>query len=258
MIAALFVEAAGVYARPDIDLWDIDRDARTYAGPWPVVAHPPCERWGRYWSGGPSARVRRTLGDDGGCFLSALSSVRRWGGVLEHPEASHAWRYHGLTPPPKSGRWVRAGDDMGWTCCVEQGHYGHAARKATWLYACGTELPDLTWGSCGPRGRLEPGFHSAAERAAAPPERRLVKRLSRAQRVGTPPQFAELLLSIAATAGGSLRRCVAARTGTGGSRTILAVNPAFIERLMGAPPSWTDADLPRSATRSASSRRKQP
>ena len=53
MIAALYVEKGGCYDMPGIDLWDIERDARLYEGPWPVVAHPPCERWGRYWHGSP-------------------------------------------------------------------------------------------------------------------------------------------------------------------------------------------------------------
>jgi hypothetical protein len=54
MIAALFVERNGIYfGIPGVDPWDERRDARTYAGPWPVVAHPPCARWGRYWHGGP-------------------------------------------------------------------------------------------------------------------------------------------------------------------------------------------------------------
>lgn len=198
MITALFVEAGGVYdRRDDVDAWTIDRDARTYDGLEPVVAHPPCERWGRYWSGGPSAKVRRKLGDDGGCFAAAIAAVRRCGGVLEHPEASHAWAAFGLTKPPKRGGWIPAGDGIGHTCCVEQGHYGHAARKATWLYAVRTPLPELIWGPCEGRRRLEPGFHSAAERAAASVERRLVKRLNRAERVGTPPAFAELLISLA-------------------------------------------------------------
>jgi hypothetical protein len=52
VIAALYVETGGCYyGLPDVDPWDLARDARTYAGPWPVVAHPPCERWGRYWHG---------------------------------------------------------------------------------------------------------------------------------------------------------------------------------------------------------------
>lgn len=148
-VAALYVLPDGPYSGlPDVDVWDKARDARLYPGPWPVVAHPPCERWGRYWSGGPSAKVRRKMGDDGGCFVAALEAVRRWGGVLEHPEASHAWRAFRLMTRPKSGGWVSAGlGDPGWTCCVEQGHYGHPARKATWLYAVGCELPSLAVGT---------------------------------------------------------------------------------------------------------------
>lgn len=53
MIAALFVIKNGPYSeKEDIDVWDIERDARKYKGPHRVIAHPPCERWGRYWSGG--------------------------------------------------------------------------------------------------------------------------------------------------------------------------------------------------------------
>lgn len=104
MIAALYVERDGVYSGlSEVEVWDEQRDARLYSGPHAVVAHPPCDRWGRYWSGGPSAKVRRRLGDDGGCFEAALRSVRTFGGVLEHPEASHAWRFFGLLRPPKGG-----------------------------------------------------------------------------------------------------------------------------------------------------------
>jgi len=105
-IAALFVVPDGPYSRRTvIDAWSEIRDARKYNGPHPVIAHPPCERWGRYWSGGPSARVRRAKGDDGGCFRSALLNVRRYGGVLEHPEASHAFKHFKL-PTPKWGGGV--------------------------------------------------------------------------------------------------------------------------------------------------------
>lgn len=147
-VAALFVEADGAYfGLPDVDPWDEARDARLYAGPWPVVAHPPCQRWGRYWHGAPNKPHQYKLGDDAGCFESALAAVRRWGGVLEHPAHSKAWEAFGLTEPPKAGGWVTADFDGGWTCHVEQGHYGHLSRKATWLYASGVELPSLRWGA---------------------------------------------------------------------------------------------------------------
>jgi hypothetical protein len=198
MIAALFVETGGCYfGLPDVDPWDVTRDARAYPGHHPVVAHPPCERWGRYWSGGPSARVRRQKGDDNGCFAAALAAVRLWGGVLEHPEASHAWKHFGLAKPPRSGGWIAADDAGGMTCCVEQGWYGHKARKLTWLYAIGTALPDLKWGRApGDFVRLHVGFHSAEER------RRAIKtgacqRLSKRQRAATPHAFRDLLLSLA-------------------------------------------------------------
>jgi hypothetical protein len=85
-------------------------------------------------------------GDDGGCFAAALESVRTWGGVLEHPAYSDAWAAHGLNAPPTGGGWVNADMLGGWTCYVEQHRYGHAAKKATWLYAHGVELPSLRWG----------------------------------------------------------------------------------------------------------------
>jgi hypothetical protein len=81
-IAALYVERGGVYwDLPGVDPWDEERDARKYAGPWPVVAHPPCARWGNYWFGGPRPEQRRfELGADDGCFAAAIAAVRRWGG----------------------------------------------------------------------------------------------------------------------------------------------------------------------------------
>jgi hypothetical protein len=200
VIAALFVLRNGPYAGvPDIDPWDQERDARLYTGPFPVVAHPPCERWGRYWHGGPSARVRRVKGDDGGCFAAALASVRSFGGVLEHPAASAAWDAFALKTPPRVGGWVNADFDGGWTCCVDQGHYGHRAQKATWLYAAHVELPILIWDKS-PRGvRLDECFHSAEERRRAI-RTGACQRLSKRQRLETPHAFRDLLIGIARTA----------------------------------------------------------
>lgn len=193
-VAALFVQTDGCYFGIDgVDPWDEPRDARTYAGPHPVVAHPPCQRWGRY----ATARGQR-VGDDAGCFSSAFASVRIHGGVLEHPAGSLAWNYFNLRRPPASGGWIVA-DDLGYTCCVYQGRYGHKAPKATWLYAVGTTLPTLEWGPLPPRdlSHLEPAARKRAIKTG------ICQRLSKRQRAATPLPFRDLLLGLARTARGT-------------------------------------------------------
>ena len=205
-VAALFVEAGGSYFNLDgVDPWDEVRDARQYAGPWPVVAHPPCQRWGKFWAGQPLwiARTgeRKIKGDDGGCFAAALSAVRAFGGVLEHPWGSHAWPHFGLHVPSRWGLWERA-DDYGWTCCVEQGRYGHYARKPTLLYAVVGgyhRLPhELRW------GKSEPTFPQwAIDRYGLAKCKRAGELAFKGggkdnhHRIGTPPEFRDLLLGIA-------------------------------------------------------------
>jgi hypothetical protein len=177
MTAALFVQADGIYfGLPNVDPWDVSRDARKYQGPHPVVAHPPCARWGNYWFGSPSKEERFTLGDDGGCFESALESVRKFGGVLEHPRGSRAWRHYGLIDPIRGG-WMPADMLGGWTCCVDQGNYGHRAQKSSWLYLFGAKPPSLNW-------RLS--------------ENKVpVEMMSKRERAATPKPFRDLLIDIA-------------------------------------------------------------
>ena len=74
-IAALYVEAGGGYYNQEmVDPWDELRDARNYRGPFPVVAHPPCQRWGKYWHGAPNKPHQYRMGEDGGCFAAALTA----------------------------------------------------------------------------------------------------------------------------------------------------------------------------------------
>lgn len=203
-VAALYVERGGCYwDQPGVDAWDEARDARLYDGPWPVVAHPPCQRWGKMWFGQPltvkRTGIRKVKGDDGGCFAAALASVRRFGGVLEHPWGSHAWAHFGLNVPPRAGGWASA-DFLhgGWTCCVEQGRYGHYARKPTMLYAVRCDTPSLNWGIGEPR--LDP---VVVERMGLARAKRLGEVGARgggtdsAPRIGTPPAFRDLLLAMA-------------------------------------------------------------
>ena len=186
MIAALYVETGGVYFGLDgVDPWDVKRDARLYDGPYPVVAHPPCQRWCRL-AGHNETRYGYRVGDDGGTFASALDAVRTYGGVLEHPAHSIAWSRFGLPYPSRWG-WSSALDDPGWTCEVEQGHYGHELRKPTWLYYVGDDPPALTWGSSDARTlkHREPDMSSTARQRMTIP---------------TPTAFRDALLAMARSA----------------------------------------------------------
>lgn len=189
MVAALFVEAGGCYyGLPDVDPWDKQRDARLYAGPWAVIAHPPCARWCRL-AGLVEKRWGHKRGDDGGCFESALRAVRTWGGVLEHPAYSDAWAAFDLPPPDRNGGWSRD-INGGWSAHVEQGRYGHPAKKAS----VGSELPTLRWGSeldtnsralvswCGNHLRGRPNNRPRLKQKAA---------------AATPIEFRDVLLNMA-------------------------------------------------------------
>jgi hypothetical protein len=148
-VAALYVETDGAYANlAGIDPWDEARDARLYTGPHPVVAHPPCQRWGRYSENHPITGKIAETGDDGGCFEHSVNTVRRVGGVIEHPADSKGWAKFGLRKPKRGAGWTEPDEFGGRSCYVEQGHYGHFARKGTWLYAVLPVYPELIWGPC--------------------------------------------------------------------------------------------------------------
>ena len=187
MIAALYVETGGAYfGLPDVDPWDERRDARNYDGPWPVVAHPPCNRWS-VLAGQVEVRYGYRRGDDGGCFEHALDAVRTWGGVIEHPAYSGAWSLFGLPRPMRGGGWVSAFGDPGWSCWVDQGRFGHPLKKGTWLYAVGCDLPSLPAGR-GPGALFpyrDPRFSETARRRMTIP---------------TPLAFRDVLLGMARSA----------------------------------------------------------
>ena len=192
--AALFVQPDGCYiGLVDVDAWPESRDARRYRGHLPVVAHPPCQLWGAManvnysrWGGD-----HNKPGSDGGCFAAALDSVRKFGGVLEHPAKTKAWAAYGLAKPSSIG-WQKT-IDGGWVCEVWQSAYGHLANKATWLYYQGTNPPkDLRWSR--PIGTHQIGFPDQRGKLANK------KTLSKREANATPLAFRDELLLLAMTA----------------------------------------------------------
>jgi len=177
LVAALYVETNGIYYGLDgVDPWDEQRDARLYDGPHPVVAHPPCKSWSLMGQ----CRPETVAAGDGGTFAAALEAVETFGGVLEHPAHTRAWKVFGLPRPATPGGWVANLTRKGWATVVDQRRYGHRANKWTWLYYVGPEPPPMRWGP-GP-----PGISVRNDGGGG-----------RDQRSRTPVEFRDALLGLA-------------------------------------------------------------
>jgi hypothetical protein len=86
-IAVLFAREDSSYKNfEEFDVYDINRDARTFCKKMPVIAHPPCRAWGML-----SHMANPREGEKQLAYLS-LAQVRLNGGVLEHPAASRLWK----------------------------------------------------------------------------------------------------------------------------------------------------------------------
>lgn len=134
-VAVLFARADSHYkALADVEVYDMERDARTYDGPWPVVAHPPCRAWASLRTHTKPRPDERNLG------RLAVALVREFGGVLEHPHRTTLWDAQRL---PSVGERDAFG---GFTLVIDQNWWGHRAQKRTKLYVVGCEpsaIPDM-------------------------------------------------------------------------------------------------------------------
>lgn len=180
-VAVLFARADSIYKTlPGCDVWDMDRDARKWPGGAPVVAHPPCRAWASLRHHAKPREGEKDLA------RWAVQMVRRWGGVLEHPQMSTLWRDQNL---PEG----QARDEFGgWTLYVQQHWWGHRAQKRTRLYIVGCDprdIPDMPM-------RLGEATHtvglwSGRDRATCRPS------ITKPEYEGTPPAFAQWLVDLA-------------------------------------------------------------
>lgn len=181
-VVALYVDPRGPYPELVAEWYDEKRNALTYLGTKPVIAHPPCGPWSNISHLHKSANELAFA-------PHALAIVQRCGGVLEHPKGSGLWKACNLPPPGE-------GDGIGGTIEVSQCDWGHPARKWTWLYIVGLcgELPEMPphrepthWAS---GGRTS----SSRQGSPVPPG---MKVCSAQQRRRTPVAFAQWLIDIA-------------------------------------------------------------
>lgn len=184
-VAALFCRNDSIYKNlPGVEVYDAQRNALNYSGKYPVVAHPPCRAWGalRHFS--------NPMPGEKELALFAVDTVRRVGGVLEHPKGSTLWRAAKL---PRPGDVDQFG---GWTLPIFQSWWGHRAEKATLLYIVGVsfkEVPDypMTLGDspCVVNSRIRKG--GSGYRPS----------ITKAEREHTPPDLAKWLVCLAGKCG---------------------------------------------------------
>jgi hypothetical protein len=183
-VACLYIDPRGPYPKmASVECWDEARNARLYAGPHPVVAHPPCGPWGR---------LRHLYrGTEHDCAPIAIEQVRRWGGVLEHPAGSKLWEVYGLPAP---GDYL--GARGGYTIEVCQCDWGHVARKRTWLYLVGIDFQCVKYPASRQPTHWASGGRTTSSRTGTPIPPG-IKVCSAQQRRRTPPAFADWLVSLA-------------------------------------------------------------
>lgn len=175
-IAVLFVRRDSAYKNnPSLDVYDADRDALTFTGSNPVIAHPPCRSWGKL------AHMAKPRQGEKELALWAVDRVRANGGVLEHPKGSRLWGAAGLP----------LGDAIdsygGFTLEIDQYDFGHVAPKKTLLYIVGItreQLPPMP-----PKNTAKPERSIAGNIAGT-------KRCTQYQREYTPPALIEFLTAI--------------------------------------------------------------
>lgn len=172
MVAILCADSRSVYnSLPDVEVYDADRDARTFSGGMPVVAHPPCRAWSAF-----CRHQAKPLPGEKDLAPMCVEWLLKCGGVLEHPAHSTLWQSLGLPLP------TEAGTDGLWSAAVQQAWWGDCRSKNTWLLFAHI-----------PRAAVE--FPYRLHNPAGDRER--WNRLSKRKRAATPLPLAKWLVDVA-------------------------------------------------------------
>lgn len=132
-VAVLCAARRSVYhGLANVEVYDTARDARTFSGGMPVIAHPPCRGWSRNL-----ARQAKPEPGEMELGIWCAEQVRLCGGVLEQPAFSRLWNAADLPLPgsPPMG-------DL-WAIEVWQSWWGYPIRKRTWLCLSGVDQRDV-------------------------------------------------------------------------------------------------------------------
>ena len=170
MVAVLCASRTSIYHSLGVDVYDDTRDAMTFPGDQPVIAHPPCRAWSAF-----CAHQAKPEPGEKDLGLWCCEQLKQCGGVLEHPAHSRMFAAAGLPLP---------GERCGglWSMAVDQSWWGDSRKKGTWLCFSrvakeNIEVPFILRDSSGDRRRWQV--------------------MSKRQRAETCIQFAEWLISVA-------------------------------------------------------------
>lgn len=163
-VAALFVRRNTPYAALGCDCYDESRNALTWPGGCPAIAHPPCRAWGQL------AHMAKPRPGERELALWAIAKVRQFGGVLEHPFSSRLWAESGC------GSFGVRDSHGGVLVPVLQSWWGHRAPKKSCFYIVGP-VPSLP--------------------ARGPAPVTTIERMGRSERERTPADLAAWLVSVA-------------------------------------------------------------
>lgn len=172
LVAILCASRNSIYkTMPCVDVFDAKRNARTFNGGMPVVAHPPCRAWSAFCS-----HQAKPLPGEKELGLWCCEQLRGCGGVLEHPAHSRLFSEANL-PLPGDGIV-----DGLWSMRVNQSWWGDSRTKNTWL--CFSKIDPA---SISIPFRLHSRYG----------DRRRWQVMSKHQRSATNSSFAEWLIDVA-------------------------------------------------------------